>query len=134
MLQSPLVTALRHRALTDPASVIKEIEAMMKVTNGQPCAARSKLSVSEGHQLRTLHGDLFFECTSGGSGPVTRSRKRAPVGISYLESPPMVTIPPSVGVPGFNQNLKLLSKHERKGFNQNLKRLQSEPETASIIT
>ena len=59
---------------------------------------RSKLSVSEGHQLRTLHGDLFFECTSGGSGPVTRSRKRAPVGISYLESPPMVTVPPSVAV------------------------------------
>ena len=98
MLQSLLVTALRHRAFTDPASVIKEIEAMMKVTNGQPCAARSKLSVSEGHQLKTLHGDLFFECTSGGSGPVTRSRKRAPVGISYLESPPMVTVPPSVAV------------------------------------
>ena len=36
---------------------------------------RSSLSVSEGYQLRTLHGDLFFECARGGSGPVTRSRK-----------------------------------------------------------
>ena len=98
MLQSPLVTALRHRALTDPASVIKEIEAMMKVTNGQPCAARSKLSNIECHQLKTLHVDLFFECTSGGSGLVTRSRKRAPVGMSFLESSPMVTVPPSVAM------------------------------------
>ena len=94
MLQSPLVTALRHRASTHPASVIKEIEAMMRIGS----TTRSRLSVSEGHQLKTLHGDLFFECTSGGSGAVTRSRKRAPVGISCLESPPMVTVPPSVAV------------------------------------
>ena len=36
--------------------------------------------------------------------------------------------------PGFNQNLKLLSNHERKGFNQNLNRLQSEPQKALIRT
>ena len=34
----------------------------------------------------------------GGSGPVTRSRKRAPVGISYVEFPPLFTVPPSVAV------------------------------------
>ena len=94
MLQSPLVTALRHRASTDPASVMKEIEAMMKLGSN----TRKNFSVSEGHQLRTLHGDLFFECTSGGTGPLTRSRKRAPVAISCLESPPLVTVPPSVAV------------------------------------
>ena len=94
MLQSPLVTALSHRASTDQASVMNEIEALMKLGSN----TRNSFSVSEGHQLRTLYGDLFFECTSGGSGPVTRSRKRAPVGISYLESPPLVTVPTSVAV------------------------------------
>ena len=94
MLQSPLVTALRHRASTDPASVMKEIETLMNIGSN----TRNSFSVSEGHQLRTLHGDLFFECTSGGSGPVTRSRKRTPVVITYLESPPLVTVPTAVAV------------------------------------
>ena len=88
MLQSLLVTVLRYRANTDPSSVMRETETLMRIRS----TTRNNFSVSEGHQLHTLHGYLFFECTSGGSGPVTRSRKRAPVGDDDVVPSPVPSI------------------------------------------
>ena len=82
MLQSPLVSALRHRAATDPAGVLQEVKQLLTVRGPM----LKTFSPSEIHQLKELDHDLELGPV-GGAGPVTRSRKRKPVGISVLESP-----------------------------------------------
>ena len=86
MLHSPLVSALRHRATTDPAGDLQEVKQLL--TGLGPML--KTFSPSELHQLKELDHDLELGPV-GGAGPVTRSRKRKPVGISVLESP---TVPP----------------------------------------
>ena len=89
LLQSPLVSALRHRAATDPAGVLQEVKQLLTVRG----PTLKTFSPSDIHQLTELDHDLDLGPV-GGAGPVTRSRKRKPVGISVLESP---TVPePSV--------------------------------------
>ena len=87
MLQSPLVSALRHRATADPAGVLQEVKQLLIVRGPM----LKTFSPSELHQLKELDNDLELGPV-GGAGPVTRSRKREPVGISVLESP---TVPQS---------------------------------------
>ena len=82
MLQSPLVSALRHRASTDPAGVLQEVKQLLTVRGPM----LKTFSPSELHQLKELDNDLELGPV-GGPGPVTRNRKRKPVGISVLESP-----------------------------------------------
>ena len=74
------IVALRSRASTDQAEVIQQVSSMLSRLNWK------NYSKFERQELHELYGELTLG-PRGGSGPVTRGRRRMQSGISVSEAP-----------------------------------------------